>query len=94
MLKDQPADNTNDDVVFQLSTAELLDLYRKRKDRADLIWGQLMMRATLYERTCQENNKLVHLLRECIPYVDPTDETDLQARVIDALEEYKESEQE
>lgn len=91
-MKDQPPDNTNDAVIFRLSTAELLDLYRKRKDRAELVWAQLMMRATLYERTCQENNKLVHLLRECKVYIDSADETDLFSRVTDALEEYGEQE--
>lgn len=90
MLKDQPADNTNDDVIFQLSTTELIDLYRKRKDRADLAWGQIMMRATFYERTLQENDKFVRLLRECIPYLEPSEETDLLSRVTDTLEEYKE----
>lgn len=92
-MREQPADNVNNDVIFQLSTTELIDLYRKRKDRADLAWGQIVLRATFYERTQQENNKLVRLLRECVPYLEQTDETDLQARVIDALNEYTEQQQ-
>lgn len=85
-MRDQPADNINDNTLFELSTTELIDLYRKRKDRADLAWGQIMIRATFYERTQQENDKLVRLLRECIPHL----EIELQAKVANALREYQE----
>ncbi len=89
-MKDQPADNVNDSIIFQLSTTELLDLYHKRKDRADLPWAQIMMRAVRFERTQQENDKIVRLLRECMPHIEHTDETDLRSRVTDALAEYQE----
>ena len=87
-MEEQSADNTHD--ISRFPTNELTDLYCKYKNKAELVWSQLMMRVIFYERTQQENDKLVRLLRECVPYLEQTDETDLQARVIDALSEYQE----
>lgn len=58
-------DRVRDEDLPGLTTQELVDLYTKRRERTDFVWGQLMIRATSLGMCEQQCEKQTSLLIQC-----------------------------
>ena len=92
-------DHIDNASLIYLSTSELIDLYNKRREDANLVRGIIISRAHLYEKTQQQNDKITRLLhasRRWIGVPVIADDLDgvseikvLQNRIREALDEHE-----
>lgn len=57
-------------LLHHLTTEELIDIHRKRRENADAVWGQLSIRLLLATRIEQENSDLLQLLQTSATMID------------------------